>query len=372
MFPNNKRSLFAPFVAERARAISNYLELEIIAPCSYVPLVRQNVPAFKELFQGLIVYHPRYLGVPNLLWSYRWISYYLMCFAFWKGRTPKCDLVHIEWIYPDAYAFLRYAKGFHIKTVGVVHGNEAIGYFDDNNQKSYYIKALRMLDRIISVSYELKMKMESEYGIPEHKVVVIPNGVDLTKFPVINKNEARCALNIPTEKKLGVCVARLSEEKNLDFLVKAVSLLGNEAPEINVIGDGPLKNRLESMRQQYQVNDKFKLIGPVPHDKINIWLNAADFFCLPSQREGCPVVIHEALACGVPIVSTTVGAIPDLVCSDDYGILCPPSDAKALQSIIKKAIKKSWDRDKIATYGRKFTWDSVAQQTVKVYKEVLS
>ena len=371
MFPNHINPLFAPFMAERAKALSKYISVDIVAPVAYVPFLRNTIPPLHESYEGLYVNHPRYLGVPSFYWHYRWIPHYLMCATYRSGMLKNSDLVHIEWIYPDAYAFLCYARKFHIKTVGVVHGNEAIGYYEQRSHRKYYIKALKGLDRIIAVSSDLKRKMAAEYDVPEDKIAVIPNGADLKKFPIIDKHKARHALALPLDVCIGVCVARLSPEKNLDILIEAISLLGHDAPMICIIGDGPLQTHLESLREQYNVKAKVKLIGPVPHNEIYQWLNAADFFCLPSQKEGCPVVIHEALACGLPVISTNVGAIPEQICCNDYGLLCPPSDPKALSILISKTMKISWDREVIASYGRQFTWDSVAQQTIKVFEEVL-
>lgn len=371
MFPNSKSPLTTPFMPERAKALSNFVDLDVVAPVSYFPFFKNNLPPVKEMFYGLNVFHPRYLGMPSFLWHLRWISYGLACRLFWRNRPPVCDLIHMEWIYPDAYAFLNYARCFKMKTVGVIHGNEAIGYFEGANHRKYYKKALQALDRIIAVSADLKRKMMVEYDVPEYKIKVIPNGVDLSKFPVIERSKAREALGLPLGRLMGVCVARLSDEKNLDYLVNAISLLGDAAPTIYIIGEGPLKNKLNQLINQFGVGEKVILAGPVPHKEIVNWLNAADFFCLPSQREGCPVVIHEALACGVPVVATHVGAVPDLIKSDDYGILCPPSDANALSDAISRAIKKPWDREKISSHGRKFTWAEVAKKTFDVFQEII-
>ncbi|HOO89937.1 MAG TPA: glycosyltransferase [Syntrophales bacterium] len=358
-------------MAERAKALSRYIHLDIVAPIAYRPLLTKSTPPMKEIFAGLDVFHPRYVGLPSFLWRLRWVSYFSMFHSFYKHRMPENDIVHIEWIYPDAYAFLRYASRFHIKTIGVVHGNEAIGYCDKKSHRRYYIEALQRMDRIIAVSADIKRKMKAEYEIEEEKIVVIPNGADLTKFPLIDKFEARRILGLPCDEQIGVCVARLSPEKNLDVLIEALSLLGADAPKLFLIGDGPLKNALEERCRKHSVQERIIFVGPVPHEEIYQWLNAADFFCLPSQREGCPVVIHEALACGVPVVATTVGAVPEQISCDDYGLLCPPSDPKSLSVILARASQVTWDRQKIAAYGRRFTWDAVAQQTVKVFEEVL-
>jgi len=371
MFPNIVSPLTAPFMVERARALSKISELSVIAPVSFFPFIKQPIPPMAEEFCGLQINHPRYLRVPSFLWSLRWISYYIMCWNYWRGKLPNCDIIHMEWIYPDAYALMRYINSYSVRTIAVIHGNEAIGYFEDKHHRNKYIEVLNKINRIIVVSDELKNKLVSEYLVPAQRVRVILNGVNLNEFPLCDKFTARKQLSLPLNQNIGVCIARLSIEKNINILIDAISLLNNKDLNIYIIGDGPLRATLESHIKRMNIKDKIKMIGALPHNQIYRWLNAADFFCLPSEREGCPVVVHEALACGLPVISTTVGAIPDLVCSDDYGLLCPPSDALALSANIAEALSRHWNRDKIASYGRRFTWDEVARQTKQVFDEVI-
>ena len=371
MYPNGINPFNAPFMSERAIALSRLVDLDIIAPVGYFPFFKNKLPPYLERFNGMDVRHPRYFGVPSYFWKKRWISYYMMCRSLWEKTSLPYDIAHIEWIYPDAYAFLHYARMLKIRTVGVVHGNEAIGYFESKSHRPHYKKALKRLERIIAVSADMKRKMIAEYEVEPEKIVVIHNGADLTKFPVIDKFEARMKINLPLSASIGICVARLSPEKNLDVLIEAIAMLGENAPLMYIVGDGPLRDKLAQMIRKKNVDAKIKLAGPVPHNEIHNWLNACDFFCLPSQREGCPVVIHEALACGLPVISTTVGAIPEQICSDDYGLLCQPSSAKELSALIAKTSIISWDRKKICTYGRRFTWQNVALQTVKVLEEAI-
>ncbi len=371
MFPNVLSPLNAPFMVERAKAISAFVDLQIVAPVSYFPFFRTNLPPVIELFHGIRICHHRYLALPSVLRSVRWIPYLVMLKKNLRKNILKSDIVHIEWIYPDAYAAVRYARKRGVKTVGVVHGNEAIEYFGPRANRKKYIKVLCDLDRVIVVSSDLKNKLTNEYFVDPNKISVILNGVDIKKFLPGNKNNARKKLALPMYSVIGVCVARLSEEKNLDVLIQAVAKVENESLLIYIVGGGPLKNKLQVLIDQCGVAERIRLVGPVLHDEVALWLNASDFFCLPSQREGCPVVIHEALACGRPVISTTVGAIPDLICSDDYGLLCPPDDVDALANLLKKAVSRTWDNEKISTYGRQFTWEKVAEQTVDVFHEVL-
>jgi len=371
MFPNKGDPLLGVFVYERAKALSRLVDLDIIAPVSYFPFLKGNPLSASEMFNGLKIEHPSYLACPNILWHKKWVPYYLALKNFWDSKASNIDILHIEWIYPDAFAAIKFAKKYNLKTVSIVHGNEAIGYFDECSHRVKYIEAFRGLDKIIVVSEDLRYKLTHEYNVPDEKITVVHNGVDLDKFPVLKREEARSKLGLSSDSTFGVCVARLSQEKNLDVLIEAVSTLNGEAPVIYIIGDGPLRSMLDSLIKKFNVSDRIRLLGSMPHNEIHWWLNAANFFCLPSQREGCPVVIHEALACGLPVISTTVGAIPELINDDSYGFLCPPSDVQELAFILRKAVKKYWDRHSITAYGRQFTWDMVAAQTVRVYEDIV-
>ena len=371
MFPCEFSPHFVPFMVERARAIARLVQLQIIAPTSWFPCLKTKLPLPSTVFEGLTLKRPRYLALPAIFWGLRWVPYIQMLKSSSLANSiAKTDILHIEWIYPDAFAGVRSTKK-KIKTVGVVHGNEAIEYFGPVGRRKKYIEALAHLDRIIVVSNDLKLKLVNEYSVEPQKISVILNGVDVEKFPLMGKKQARRDLGIPIDGPLGVCVARLSEEKNLHILIQAVAKLKHESPLIYIVGDGPLRHELRALISKLRVTDRVKLVGPIPHNEVALWLNAADYFYLPSQREGCPVVVHEALACGVPVISTAVGAIPDLIKDERYGLLCEPDSVSAFTAIMKRAMSKSWDRNIISDYGRQFTWDKMAKQTVEVFKSVL-
>ena len=372
MFPSSLAPNAVPFMMERVIALSRLVSLEIVAPVSFFPFLRKKLPPEKENFRELQIWHPRYLALPSPFWNFRWLTYLHSLKIFFRNYTGRCDILHIEWIYPDAFAAVRFAKKKGIKTVGVVHGNEAIGYYDPRRHRQKYIEVLAALDKIIVVSKDLKNKLINEYYVEPDKIAIILNGVNLEKFRLGNKIKAREKLNLSAQSSIGVCVARLSEEKNLHILIQSVAKLQEQSPEIYIVGDGPLKKELLEQIDHYGVEQKVKLVGSVPHEKISLWLGACDFFCLPSQREGCPVVIHEALACGRPVISTTVGAIPDLIKDDRYGLLCEPNNVTAFADIMKKAMSMKWDRNTISAYGRQFTWDKMARETVKIYKSILN
>ena len=140
-----------------------------------------------------------------------------------KQIFSNVDILHVEWIYPDAYAAVKFAQKKGIKTVGVVHGNEAIQYFGPQHLRKKYRKVLNSLDRVIVVSRDLETKLVQEYGVLPERISIIFNGVDTKNFSCLDQYESRLKLGLPSDIPLGVCVARLSEEKNIDILIRAMA-----------------------------------------------------------------------------------------------------------------------------------------------------
>ena len=107
----------------------------------------------------------------------------------------------------------------------------------------------------------------------------------------------------------------------------------------------------------------------MPRQTVAAWMNASDLFCLPSETEGCPNVLLEALACGRPAVATAVGGIPELI-DDSCGILLPSKEPEVLARALETAARTSWDREAIAKRWRR-TWTDVARETHEVCQGVV-
>lgn len=99
-------------------------------------------------------------------------------------------------------------------------------------------------------------------------------------------------------------------------------------------------------------------------------MNAADVFALSSLSEGNPTVIFEALGTGTPVVATSVGGVPEVITSSDYGILVKPGNSKELAAKIIEALEMKWDREVIRSYALKFSWRSIAKQVAEIYSNV--
>ncbi len=381
MFPNNQRPNNGVFVKERLKSLAQVVNTTIVAPVPDFPLsflidnynYIKSVP-LEEEFEGVHVYHPRYLLVPRICKFSDGYLYYKSINKFFikMFRKGDYDLLDFHWVYPDGYAGLKWARFFGKKIVVTIRGNESICYFENSIRKRILINTLRSVDHIIAVSTDMKNKVVNEYGVDNRNVTIIPNGVDTQKFYVVEKTEAQKKCNLIPGKKYILSLCRLSKEKGLEYLLKAFSLMNMKDCELIMVGDGPLRAHLVNMAQQLSVADKVHFIGEVLHENARTWYNAADVYCLPSLWEGCPNVIIESIASGTPVVSTNVGGIPDLIPSDDYGFIVPPGNVAQLSVALRNALEKNWARDKIASHGSSNTWANVADRIVKLFRGLLS
>jgi glycosyltransferase involved in cell wall biosynthesis len=372
LFPNEEEPVKGVFVQELAAALLAHTEVEVCAPVSYFPFVRpRRAVSHRALSDGLQIQRPRYLALPGRLFGQRWRSYAraLERTLTFTARRPR--LLHVHWTYPDAFAAWKVAERHGLPFVITVHGHAAMGYFDSAARKRYFSAPLRAAARVIAVSEELKQELEQQYRIPPERIAVIHNGFTPEKFGPGARDASREELRLDLTERVVLTIARLSEEKRLDLLIEAVGCLPEDV-HAYIIGEGPLAATLRAKIVERRLAGRVHLLGALPHEQLGKWLQAADVFCLCSQNEGCPVVVHEALACGRPVVATRVGAIPELIDPATCGILVPRNDPAQLARALREALARPWDEAAIHRHGSRFTWAEIARRTLSVYDEALA
>ncbi len=201
------------------------------------------------------------------------------------------------------------------------------------------------------------------------RISVIPNGVDTTKFKPMNRKrivewfERRfCDL----DDDLNVLyVGRFSEEKGVVYLIKSLNYL--DKGRLFLVGSGPQEPMLKDVARKFK--DRVYFLGRVKHDDMPMVYNAMDVFVLPSLTEGFPNSMLEALACGLPVVVTPVGAIPEVV-RPEMGVIVELRNAKAIAEGIGKV--RDLNRKKIHSIVRaNYSFEVVAGRIYGLYSEVL-
>ena len=374
LYPNPAEPLNGIFVAEYAKALSSIADVEVLAPVSEFPLLRKSrgIPA-QEDFGRFQVFHPTYLALPRRLFNQRWRPYLWATRNYLRGAAQQPDIIHCHWLYPDALAVTHWRKSKRQKVVATIHGHAAVGVGIGAVDSPIHKTTLDRVDHLIAVSSELRQLLIDEFAVPADKISVQLNGIDTQQFKPAAQAEARQSLSLPQDKKIILAVARLSPEKQLDLLLEAISKCQDRDFLLYLAGDGPLRAALEQQSRQLGLSSRVIFLGGMPHDSLPTWYQAADAFVLSSAHEGCPVVIHEAMACGIPVVSTRVGTLPDLITSPALGLLSDPGDTTTLAHHLDLALQTKWDHSAIAREGARHTWNAVAANTCEnIYQRLIS
>jgi glycosyltransferase involved in cell wall biosynthesis len=211
-------------------------------------------------------------------------------------------------------------------------------------------------------------------GVRMNKVTVIPNGVDAKKFYRVEPAEAKNRLNLPKGRMI-LSVGGLVEGKGFHLIIRALKILIEKYHRQDafhvLVGEGDMRAQIVALISSLGLTGKVILAGDTPHAELHRWYSAADVLCLASSREGWPNVLLEALACGTPIVATNVGGVPEIVRSENIGLLTRRTEEDIAQAL-QKALQTSWDHDLLVEYARQSTWDRSAMAVQDVLKTVLA
>lgn len=180
------------------------------------------------------------------------------------------------------------------------------------------------------------------------KIHYIPNFADPGIFKPRDKIETRKLLGLPLDRDILVNTGRLNIQKDPLLLLKAFAYLKKELFSnaiLFLIGDGDLRKHLEQQINDMEIADSVKLLGRIEREKIALWLNASDVYVYTSFGNGFPISLIEAAMCGLPIVSTGVTGVYDLVFDDQTGYIARGRDYKDIAIKIKRALE---NKDKLS------------------------
>ncbi|MCD6099207.1 MAG: glycosyltransferase [Candidatus Marinimicrobia bacterium] len=290
-----------------------------------------------------------------------------------KEKNIKFDLIHAHFTYPQSYVATILGQKFEVPVVVTLHENGSHLHSILSNVKDKAVYTWKNADILIRVNRR-DIPVFIKYGARPERIIHIPNGYNPRKFQYMPREIAREKLQLETDARIIFNLARLYPEKGHKYLIDAMSLVLNERQDVYcyIGGTGPLKKQLEKQISKLNLRQHVKLLGYLPNDQVVYWMNAADLFVLPSLSEGNPTVMFEALGVGLPFVGTSVGGVPEIITSPDFGFLVSPQDPNDLAEKILMTLSKEWDRSKIMQYASNFTWDNIAKQTIQTYHKVLT
>ena len=221
----------------------------------------------------------------------------------------------------------------------------------------------RVTDRIVAVSESIKEDIIKYDKIEPSRVIVIHNGVDISKFNPEGKfHDIRKEFVIAGSDVVMGFVGRLVPAKGLEYLIDAFSLLEKEMKNIKllIVGQGSLLDGLRNRAQKYGINGSVIFTGK-RHDIPDI-VSGIDIFVMPSLAEGLPNSLLEAMAMCKPIIATSVGGIPEIIKNEINGLLVPPKNAESLVTAIKTLLTNRHLAAKIGQKARNYVEKNLSIQ----------
>jgi teichuronic acid biosynthesis glycosyltransferase TuaC len=385
LFPSHKRPNAGVFIRERMFRVAQQIPVIVVSPVPWFPfqgILRYWRPHFRpqpnsyEEQQGVQVYFPRFLSIPGLLKSCDGFFMALGSLSSLIKLRKQFNIIDAHFAYPDGYAASLLGKWLKTPVTITLRGTE-VPLSKMPGRKARLLIALKNATRVFSVSDSLKRHVVS-LGADGNKIRVIGNGIDVVKFHPLAKSDARAELNIPENAKVLVSVGALVDRKGFHRVIEVLSALAAKYPELIYLivgGDSPegnIRERLEHQVKTLKLENNVRFLGAYPSEQLKVPLSAADLFVLATANEGWANVFLEAMACGLPVVTTEVGGNKEVVNDPSLGTVVPFGDSEALLAALLQGLETAWDRPLIIQYARENSWDSRVKILVEEFQRIAS
>jgi len=292
------------------------------------------------------------------------------------ARKTRIDLLHS----------LHYTKPLRLTCASVVTFHDMTYYLypqlHTRTRRLVFPTAIRISarqsDAIITVSESTRLDAIRLLSIAPEKIITTQLGVD-SSFRVINDIEVtqQVAAKYNLPEKFLLYLGTIEPRKNLPVLIRSYKILvdGGTAHKLVLVGKfGWMYQEVLDLVKELNLQDLVSFTGYVPQEDLPLVYNLASLFVYPTVYEGFGLPALEAMACGVPVITSQIASLPEIV--GDAGLLIPVDDVAALHSAMSLVLEDNQLREKLIRDGlkrsKKFSWERTAQLTQQVYENVLS
>jgi len=386
LFPHAGQPTAGLFIRERMFRVARTIPLTVVAPAAWFPfqgLLRRWKPHFRpaaparEVQEGIEVYRPRFLSVPG---AFKWLDGFFMAVGCLPTllrlkRRFAFNVIDAHFAYPEGYAATLLGRWLRVSVSITLRGTE-VPLARDPRRRVRMIEALRRATRVFSVSDSLKRHATS-LGVHADKIRVVGNGVDTAKFHRLDRQGARRRLGLPADATVLVSVGALVERKGFHRVSECLPDLRrrfNALRYLIVGGAGPEGDwgaQLRSRVTELGLQECVVFVGTLPPEELKLPLSAADVFVLATSNEGWANVFLEAMACGLPVVTTDVGGNAEVVSDTSLGIVVPFGQADKLSQAISEALVRDWDRDAIVAHAERNSWDRSVRMLTEEFAAIV-
>jgi len=362
LYPSPHVPTRGTFNLQGFRALSAYCATRIVVPVLWWERARRPLEWLvtpRSKATGIEAVYPSCWHVPQVHPLHPWTMHASVSgYVRRIHREFPFDAILASWACPDGVAAARLAQEFNCPVVTMVLGTDVNALAAHPGLRRPLEWGLQQAAKVITVSGALRDRVV-ELGVAPERVLVQHNGVDGERFRIRDSQAARKRLGLAPERRLVTFVGNLVHEKGVDVLIEAMGELrgpGDDTLDLALVGAGGMAETLRQRADALGIGQRVRFCGRRPHEEIADWITAADLFCLPSRREGCPNVVLEALASGRPVVASRVGGLPELV-TDESGVLVPSENPSALADGLRAALERAWQPEALRATVPCLSWD---------------
>lgn len=372
VFPNPVEPAKGNFVHKNLMQYPSDIDVEVIAPVPpFLGLRRQRqnrIPLWRMLDLGgrsIRVWHPRFLLFPrNIMRAFVPTFEYLsiLPLLWYLHKRKRIDCLHANFCLPDGIAAAKLSNKLGIPFVITEHQAALADLLRIPYLKRMMLQSYIKAHKVIAVS-EHTGQIILNAGLPHEKLVVIPNGIDTAVFTPVFHSRGITKL---------IYIGYLVQRKGVQFLLEAISILGDNSISLSLVGDGEYRNELEKQCTKLGIEESVHFLGEKNPQEIAQLLHDHDALVHPSLIESFGIVVVEAMAAGLPVVATQNGG-SEYIVTDQTGIIVPPHDPHALAEGIRRLIATEWDAKAIRNYAvQHYDISEVVNDTIKQYPEPVS
>jgi N-acetyl-alpha-D-glucosaminyl L-malate synthase BshA len=292
------------------------------------------------------------------------------------AETFQIELIHAHYAMPhatSAYLAKQIMGSQGIKTVTTLHGTDITLVGADVSFKKVIKFAIEESDGVTAVSQYLKQRTIEEFGI-QREIRVIHNFIDPAR-PALSRNLHLRETYAPNGEKLLIHASNFRPVKRTDDVVRVFARVQELIPaRLVLIGDGPQLRTTQQLVSDLNLSEKVHFLGE--QDQLEPLLSCADLFLLPSEQESFGLTALEAMNCGVPVIATDIGGLPELVAHDETGYLFPIGETERMAEAAAALLRNHEQHER---FGRKardravqgFNANQIIPQYEAFYEEVL-
>jgi teichuronic acid biosynthesis glycosyltransferase TuaC len=380
LYPNAAQPIHGPFVERRLLKLlaSGACEARVVAPVPWFPWKSDRFGKYAEFASvpdrerrnGVDVLHPRYPLIPKVGMTLAPLLLASAALPTLRGLISDgydFDVIDAHYYYPDGVAAALLGRWLNRPVTITARGTD-INLIPEYRVPRALIRwASRQSAASIAVCEALKTEMVG-LGMDAGQIHVLRNGVDLEHFRPVDRADSRRQLGL-SEGRWLLSVGLLIERKGHDIPIRALGDLPGWS--LMIAGDGPLRQSLQELADKLGVAGRVRFLGNVPQSELPLYYSAADALVLASSREGWANVLLESMACGTPVIASSVWGTPEVVAAEEAGVLMSERTPAGMVQAVADLERRSPSRDRTRAYAEQFDWMPTTKGQLAIFERLV-